>query len=48
MAFLSGVPSPVSLADLDPLIHMDQMGEVKYAPGEPKGTPWHPIAGSKR
>ena len=32
----------VSLADLDPFVHMDQMGEVEYAPGEPKGTPWHP------
>ena len=20
---------------------MDQMGEVNYVPGEPKGTPWH-------
>jgi quercetin 2,3-dioxygenase len=24
---------------LDPFMHMDQMGEVEYAPGEPKGTP---------
>ena len=24
---------------------MDQMGEVDYAPGEPKGTPWHPHRG---
>jgi redox-sensitive bicupin YhaK (pirin superfamily) len=24
---------------------MDQMGEVLYAPGEPKGTPWHPHRG---
>ena len=31
--------------DLDPFIHMDQMGEVEYAPGEPKGTPWHPHRG---
>ena len=30
---------------LDPFIHMDQMGEVLYAPGEPKGTPWHPHRG---
>lgn len=30
---------------LDPFIHMDQMGEVQYAPGEPKGTPWHPHRG---
>src|SRR3972149_3970715 len=33
------------LADLDPFIHLDQMGEVEYAPGEPKGTPWHPHRG---
>jgi redox-sensitive bicupin YhaK (pirin superfamily) len=37
----AGVP----LADLDPFVHMDQMGEVQYAPGEPKGTPWHPHRG---
>jgi len=30
---------------LDPFIHMDQMGEVDYAPGEPKGTAWHPHRG---
>ena len=24
---------------------MDQMGEVDYAPGEPKGTAWHPHRG---
>ncbi|MEI6406999.1 MAG: pirin family protein [Actinomycetes bacterium] len=35
----------VHLDDLDPFIHMDQMGEVEYAPGEPKGTPWHPHRG---
>jgi redox-sensitive bicupin YhaK (pirin superfamily) len=35
----------VSVRDLDPFIHMDQMGEVEYAPGEPKGTPWHPHRG---
>ncbi len=35
----------VDLADLDPFVHMDQMGEVEYAPGEPKGTPWHPHRG---
>src|SRR5271156_158550 len=35
----------VSVSDLDPFIHMDQMGEVEYAPGEPKGTPWHPHRG---
>ncbi|MGI8661886.1 MAG: pirin family protein [Acidimicrobiales bacterium] len=35
----------VHLADLDPFIHMDQMGEIDYAPGEPKGTDWHPHRG---
>jgi redox-sensitive bicupin YhaK (pirin superfamily) len=35
----------VDLADLDPFVHMDQMGEVDYAPGEPKGTSWHPHRG---
>src|SRR5271168_3555398 len=35
----------VSTKDLDPFVHMDQMGEVEYAPGEPKGTPWHPHRG---
>ena len=30
---------------IDPFIHMDQMGEVEYAPGEPKGTAWHPHRG---
>jgi len=35
----------VDLSDLDPFVHMDQMGEVEYAPGEPKGTPWHPHRG---
>ncbi|MDX6257113.1 MAG: quercetin 2,3-dioxygenase [Frankiales bacterium] len=35
----------VDLRDLDPFIHLDQMGEVDYGPGEPKGTPWHPHRG---
>jgi quercetin 2,3-dioxygenase len=35
----------VDLGTLDPFVHMDQMGEVDYAPGEPKGTPWHPHRG---
>jgi redox-sensitive bicupin YhaK (pirin superfamily) len=35
----------VSLKDLDPFVHMDQMGEIDYPPGEPKGTPWHPHRG---
>ena len=33
------------LEAIDPFIMMDQMGEVDYAPGEPKGTPWHPHRG---
>ena len=37
----AGVP----VEALDPFVHMDQMGEVEYAPGEPKGTPWHPHRG---
>src|SRR5271165_4635644 len=37
----AGVPS----SELDPFVHMDQMGEVDYGPGEPKGTPWHPHRG---
>jgi quercetin 2,3-dioxygenase len=37
----AGVP----LTELDPFVHLDQMGEVDYAPGEPKGTPWHPHRG---
>jgi hypothetical protein len=37
----AGVP----MNELDPFIHLDQMGEVDYAPGEPKGTPWHPHRG---
>jgi redox-sensitive bicupin YhaK (pirin superfamily) len=37
----AGVP----MHDLDPFVHMDQMGEVEYAPGEAKGTSWHPHRG---
>jgi redox-sensitive bicupin YhaK (pirin superfamily) len=37
----AGVPQHL----LDPFVHMDQMGEVEYAPGEPRGTPWHPHRG---
>ena len=37
----AGVPLDV----LDPFVHMDQMGEVDYGPGEPKGTAWHPHRG---
>jgi redox-sensitive bicupin YhaK (pirin superfamily) len=35
----------VSAAALDPFVHMDQMGEVDYEPGEPRGTDWHPHRG---
>ena len=35
----------VDLADLDPFVHLDQIGEVEYAAGELKGTPWHPHRG---
>jgi redox-sensitive bicupin YhaK (pirin superfamily) len=35
----------VDLARLDPFVHMDQMGEVDYGPGEPRGTSWHPHRG---
>ena len=33
------------LRELDPFIMMDEMGEVDYGPGEPKGTSWHPHRG---
>jgi redox-sensitive bicupin YhaK (pirin superfamily) len=35
----------IDYKNLDPFIMMDQMGEVEYAPGEPKGTAWHPHRG---
>jgi hypothetical protein len=35
----------VSSAALDPFVHMDQMGEIEYQPGEPRGTDWHPHRG---
>jgi quercetin 2,3-dioxygenase len=35
----------VDLSDLDPFIHMDEMGAVDYGPGEPRGTDWHPHRG---
>jgi len=37
----AGVP----LSELDPFIHMDQMGSIDYGPGEPRGTSWHPHRG---
>jgi redox-sensitive bicupin YhaK (pirin superfamily) len=35
----------VDQAAIDPFIMMDQMGEVEYAAGEPRGTSWHPHRG---
>jgi len=35
----------VDLQLLDPFVHMDQMGEIDWGAGEPKGTPWHPHRG---
>ena len=35
----------IDRSELDPFIHMDQMGEVNYAPYEPRGTDWHPHRG---
>ena len=32
---------------LDPFIHMDQMGEVEYAPGEPRARPGTRTAASR-
>ena len=37
----------VAMTAIDPFVHMDQMGEVDYAPGEPKGTHGIPTAGSR-
>lgn len=35
----------LDLSLIDPFLMMDEMGEVDYAPGEPKGTSWHPHRG---
>jgi redox-sensitive bicupin YhaK (pirin superfamily) len=35
----------VALALADPFLLLDHMGAVEYAPGEAKGTPWHPHRG---
>jgi redox-sensitive bicupin YhaK (pirin superfamily) len=37
-------PGP-DLPMVDPFLLLDQMGAVEYAPGEAKGTPWHPHRG---
>ena len=42
------VRRPFPSADLslaDPFLLLDQIGEVEYAPGEAKGTSWHPHRG---
>lgn len=42
------VRRPFPSADLslvDPFVLLDHIGEVEYAPGEAKGTPWHPHRG---
>ena len=38
-------PGRLALSVTDPFLLLDQMGAVEYAPGEPKGTPWHPHRG---
>ena len=38
-------PGKTALSVTDPFLLLDQMGAVEYAPGEPKGTPWHPHRG---
>ncbi|WP_395106605.1 pirin family protein [Actinomadura sp. SCN-SB] len=35
----------VDLPMADPFLLLDHMGAVEYAPGEAKGTPWHPHRG---
>src|SRR6478752_8388863 len=35
----------VDLSLSDPFLLLDHMGAVEYAPGEAKGTPWHPHRG---
>ncbi|MEK8144042.1 hypothetical protein NKH18_25345 [Streptomyces sp. M10(2022)] len=37
----------INYKHLDPFIMMDQMGEVEYAAGEPKGTPGTRTADSR-
>jgi len=38
-------PGKLALSVTDPFLLLDHMGAVEYAPGEPKGTPWHPHRG---
>ncbi len=35
----------IDLSLADPFLLLDHMGAVEYAPGEAKGTPWHPHRG---
>jgi redox-sensitive bicupin YhaK (pirin superfamily) len=35
----------IDLSLADPFVLLDHMGAVEYAPGEAKGTPWHPHRG---
>ncbi len=35
----------IDLSLSDPFLLLDHMGAVEYAPGEAKGTPWHPHRG---
>lgn len=35
----------MDLSLADPFVLLDHMGAVEYAPGEAKGTPWHPHRG---
>ena len=37
----------VAVSALDPFVLLDQMGEIYYAPGEPKELPGTPTAGSR-
>jgi redox-sensitive bicupin YhaK (pirin superfamily) len=38
-------PGVLSLAEADPFLLLDHMGAVDHAPGEAKGTSWHPHRG---
>ncbi len=38
-------PGRLPLSLTDPFLLLDHMGAVEYAPGEPKGTSWHPHRG---
>ncbi len=35
----------IGFRQADPFLLLDHMGAVEYAPGEPKGAPWHPHRG---